>query len=110
MEKINGNHPRPSKFENQMHSLDKARELKIVEAICRLTGRTDYTEEEYAAMEPRGSIRTYEDGSALFKFDGQEALIFHNIIPMPDGTFIQRIEYLYDKHDYVHHTAEDERG
>ena len=112
MEKLNGHDPTPEavNFANQMTSLHKAREEKIVEAICRMTGRTDYTEKEYYGMKDRGSIREYEDGGALFKFDGIEALLFHKIIPLPDGTFVQQIEYLYDKRDFEHHSAEDEKG
>lgn len=106
-------------MQNQMDSLYAARERKVVEAICRVTGRTDY---ETSTMQDlakeceveevfynRGKWTEYPDGSTLFKFDGKDMLLFGPVTEI-QGRLIQQIEELYDKRSMRenHHTKNEE--
>jgi len=109
-------------MKNQEDSLYKARERKLVEVICRMTGRTDYatdTIHDLAQKEceveseffKRGKWKEYDDGSMLFSFDGKEAVLFGPIVQV-DGHLMQSVEELYDKRGLrsTHHTKEEEAG
>lgn len=108
-------------MQNQMDSLYKARERKVVEAICRVTGRTDYETttlhglaeecEVEAVFYKRGKWTEYPDGSVLFQFDGKDMLLFDAIVEI-EGRLVQKIEELYDKRAMRknHHTKAEEAG
>lgn len=92
-------------------SLHEGREKAIVEVICRVTGRTDHeVEEAHALYKDRGEFRVYADNTAVFAFDGEDCLLFGEPYQLKSGEWVQKIERLYDRQDYVHHTKEDESG
>lgn len=79
-----------------------------VAAICRYLGRTDWTEEE---VKGRGRWVEYPDGQKLLKFDGQELVLFHPAFyDRETDKWVMKVEWLFDKNDYDHHTKEDENG
>ncbi len=106
MAKLNGSRPM-SKLE--MNDLTQRKDAAVVETICRVLGRTDW--EMNDKIFKRGRWMEYPDGEEVFSFDGKEKFllgpIVYNII---DNTYGRRLEWLFDRKEVVHHTAEDERG
>ena len=109
MNKLNGSGDRVMELASE--SLRQGREKAIVEVICRVTGRTDHEVEEAQGLyQDRGSFKVYADNTAVFTFDGEDRLLFGAPFQLKSGEWVQKIERLYDRQDYVHHTKEDEKG
>lgn len=93
----------------ERNSMVQKIDATVVEAICRTLGRSDW--EMDAAMFKRGKWMEYPDGEEVFSFDGKEKFLIgpweYNIL---DDTCGRRLEWLFDKENYQHHTKEDEAG
>lgn len=101
----------PPHIQQQLDDLTTKRSELIVEAVCRLTGRTDYKVEEYSKLlQARGKFRPYDDESVVFEFDGKDALLFEKIVEFLPDQLGQKVEWLFNRDEYEHHTAEDEKS
>lgn len=110
MAKLNGHDPTAPSHAD-LNALTVMKDRMVIETICRATGRTDWlTDEEIPKMLGRGEWVQYLDGCEVFLFDGKECLLLHPPRVNEDGNWQQKLEYLYDKEDYAHHTKDDEAG
>lgn len=91
-------HDEKIRINTMMGELTVKRDALVYEAICRTLGHTNW---EYDTIASRGQWVEYADGCNVFKFDGQEKLLFHPIIMDPvTKKLVQKAEYLYDKRDF----------
>lgn len=70
------------------------RDQLVIEAISRTLGHTSW---EYDSIMHRGGWVEYPDGQLVFKFDGEEKLLFHPPHYLDTGEMGQAVEFLYDK-------------
>lgn len=85
----------------------------VVEALCRYLGRTDFDFDDalwarivwvdYKPKTPKEENKFTIDGKELFIVRPWEWSIPHN-------AWGRRVDWLFDKENYVHHTKEDEKG
>jgi len=89
----------------ELNSLTEQRDRLVIEAMCRALGRTDFS---LAEMYPRGKWVQYADGDMVFSFDGMERFIIGPVTYHREtDKYVQQVEQLWDKTDYVHTPLEE---
>lgn len=101
----------PNLFER--NTMTQRIDATVIEAICRVLGRSDWTMDD--AMFARMSWVDYKPGTPKeenkFEFDKKELFIVRAWEwSIPHNAWGRRVDWLFDKEDYVHHTKEDEAG
>jgi hypothetical protein len=108
---IKGSLREPNLFER--NTMTQRIDATLIEAICRVLGRTDWAMD--AAMFKRGKWRYWKEKTKYeeqtFYFDGKELFVVRPWAwSIPHDAWIRKVEWLFDKEDYQHHTKEDEAG
>jgi len=88
----------------ELNSLTEQRDRLVIETICRALGTRDFA---LAEVYPRGKWTEYVDGELLFEFDGKEKLLVGPpVLDRSTNKYVQKIEYLYDKNDFIYQPVE----
>ncbi len=98
--------------QEEMNSLTMQQDTAVITAVCRALGRTDWDDViKDGTFWARGKWMEYPGGEETFSWDGEELLLFRPIVfSHVLQKWGRKMEWLSDPNDYVHHTAEDERG
>ena len=83
----------------------------VIEAICKILGRTDWWPGEANDIMSRGFWQPYDTGEEVWKFDGKEIFL---VGPwrwsIPHDHWGRDLTWLIDRNAVEHHTKEDEAG